>query len=90
MEFQYEFRGEDVVIKVDWYKPGTPAGRTGHPDNWYPEEFADFEWRILDDFDGEEVVVKDLTRAEELEIDEEVVNVMEGLIEDWDCCYDDD
>ena len=82
MEFKFEVRGEEVVIKVNWYKPATKGSDSGHPDNWYPGEPADFEWQILDDYSGDPIYIDDLTREEEREIEYEIVDVMSGLIED--------
>jgi hypothetical protein len=84
MEFEMSFRGKDVIINVLWFQPATKANSNGHPDTWYPAEPADFEWEFLDDFGGEQIYIDDLTQEEEREIEQEILSVMFGLVDDYE------
>jgi hypothetical protein len=84
MEFEMNVRGNDVVINVLWFQPATKGKDSGHPDTWYPAEPADFEWEILDEFGGEQIYIDDLTQEEEREIEQEILSVMFGLVDDYE------
>jgi len=83
MEFEMSFRGKDVIIKVLWFQPATKGKDSGHPDTWYPAEPSDFEWEFIDE-DGAQIYFDDLTREEEREIEQEILSVMFGLVDDYE------
>ena len=83
MEFEMNVRGNDVVINVLWFQPATKGKDSGHPDTWYPAEPSDFEWEFIDE-DGAQIYFDDLTREEEREIEQEILSVMFGLVDDYE------
>jgi hypothetical protein len=83
MEFEMSFRGKDVIINVLWFQPATKGKDSGNPDTWYPAEPADFEWEFIDE-DGAQIYFDDLTREEEREIEQEILSVMFGLVDDYE------
>ena len=40
--------GIPAKIEVTSYYPGRPARLTGHPDTWYPPEYEELTFQVLD------------------------------------------
>jgi len=44
-----EFRGYDLEVEVTFYTPGNPGVTSGPPENCYPPEAEEIDWKIKDD-----------------------------------------
>lgn len=83
LSFTYEFRDQDVTVEVLSYTPGRPGKYFGPPEDCYPSEGAEVDYRIL--VDGDEIHAS-LTEEESIdlhkEIDERMIELNNHF--DWD------
>lgn len=72
MEFMLDVNGKDLIVRVTAFKPETVCMRRGHPDTWWPDEPAEIEFEVIDDFDGDAIEI-DLSRKEIEEIEDQIL-----------------